>query len=91
MLALGVWAGGRGMVGGSCFRFALYSKLVTSFDNHSNPLNLCEKTEPCAVSASTAHGPENMAITRISVFYAGAESYAFFFAYRFRLMPSPSL
>jgi len=36
--------------------------LVASFDNHSNLLNRCDKTEPRAVSASVAHGPENMAI-----------------------------
>ena len=65
--------------------------LVASFDNHSNLLNRCDKTEPRAVSASVAHGPENMAIPRISVFYTGAESHPFFFAHRSHLMRSPSL
>jgi hypothetical protein len=37
-----------------------------------------EKSEARAVRASAAHGPENMAITRISVSYAGSESHAFF-------------
>jgi hypothetical protein len=60
-------------------------------DNRSNLLNLCEKYEARAVRASAAHGPANMAITRLSVSYAGSESHAFFFAYRSRLMPSPSL
>ncbi len=53
-------------------------QLVASFGNHSNPLKSWEKTEPRTVRASAAHGPENMAITRISVSYAGSESHAFF-------------
>jgi hypothetical protein len=63
--------------------------IVASFDNHSNPLKPWEKTEPRAVKASAAHGPENMAITRISVSFAGSESHAFFLAHRSRLMRSP--
>jgi hypothetical protein len=65
--------------------------LVASFGNHSNPLKSWEKTEPHAVRASAAHGPENMAITCISVSYACSESHAFFSAHRSRLMRLPSL
>src|SRR5882724_4093011 len=53
------------------------------------PLNSCEKTEQRAVRASAAHGPENMAITRISVSYAGSESHALFLAHRSRLRRLP--
>jgi len=50
-----------------------------------------EKTEPREVRASTAYRPENMAITRISVPYAGSASHAFVSAPCSRLMLGPSL
>src|SRR3989442_5120313 len=40
-------------------------ELVASFVNRSNLLKSWEKTDPCAVSTSGAHGPKNTAITRI--------------------------
>src|SRR2546422_11095945 len=43
----------------------LLIELVASFVNRSNLLKSWEKTDPCAVSTSGAHGPKNTAITRI--------------------------
>jgi predicted transposase YbfD/YdcC len=40
-------------------------ELVASFVNRSNILKLWDKTETCEVKASGAHGPKNIAITRM--------------------------
>src|SRR5207245_11187603 len=46
-------------------RVGVSLELVARFVHRSNLLKLWEKTDPCAVSTSGAHGPKNTAITRI--------------------------
>src|SRR5712691_13439575 len=66
-------------------------ELVASFGNRSKVLKSWEKTETRAVRASEAHGPENVAITRIPVPRSGSESHAFFSSHRSRMMLWPSI
>jgi len=63
---------------------------VASFGNRSKLLKSWKKTATSAVMAAAAHGPENVAITRIPVPHSGSESHAFFSAHRSRLMLWPA-